>query len=40
MKNYNHKEIETKWQKIWEESDLYKVQEDGGLEKKYILDMF
>lgn len=39
-KDYNHKEIETKWQKFWEENDVYKTQENGGKPKQYILDMF
>ena len=25
MNNYNHKQIENKWQKIWKESELYKT---------------
>jgi len=40
MNHYNHKEIEEKWQKIWEESGLDKAAGEPGREKKYILDMF
>ena len=39
-KDYNHKEIETKWQKFWEENDVYEAQENGGNPKLFILDMF
>ncbi len=38
MEIYDHKKIEQKWQKIWEENKLYKTK-DGG-KKQYILDMF
>ncbi|KKP58971.1 MAG: Leucyl-tRNA synthetase [Candidatus Moranbacteria bacterium GW2011_GWF1_34_10] len=38
MKQYNHKKIEKKWQKYWEENGTYK---DYGRDKKfYCLDMF
>jgi leucyl-tRNA synthetase len=37
---YNHKEIENKWQKIWEESKTYKVENDFTKPKYYCLDMF
>lgn len=37
---YNHKSIEQKWKKHWEENDIYKVVEDPTKEKFYILDMF
>ncbi|MFZ2154066.1 MAG: class I tRNA ligase family protein [Candidatus Moraniibacteriota bacterium] len=38
MKTYNHKKIEKKWQKYWEENGTYK---DYTREKKfYCLDMF
>ncbi len=37
---YNHKKIEQKWQKDWEEKELYKTGEDKGKEKYYVLDMF
>ncbi len=39
MASYNHNDIEKKWQKKWEENNLYKTQE-GGDKKFYILDMF
>ncbi len=38
--NYNHQEIEPKWQKKWEESQVFKVDEKSKKEKKYVLDMF
>lgn len=37
---YNPKEIEQKWQKIWEEEKLFKVTEDQGKKKYYLLEMF
>ena len=39
MASYNHKEIESAWQKKWEEEGLYITKEDGD-KKFYILDMF
>lgn len=39
MKNYNAKEVESKWQKIWEETNAY-VAEKSDKEKKYIVSMF
>ena len=37
---YNFKEIESKWQKIWEETKPFKVTEDPDKEKYYVLEMF
>ena len=37
---YNHLEIESKWQNIWEEQRLYSVYEDKDKPKYYVLDMF
>ncbi len=37
---YNHKEIEAKWQKYWEENQVYKVVNDTSKPKFYALDMF
>ena len=37
---YNYQEIEKKWQKIWEESNLYRTENDFSKPKYYILDMF
>ncbi len=39
-KEYNHKQIEKKWQEDWEAKGLYKTQEDSNLPKHYVLDMF
>ncbi|VHO02698.1 leucine--tRNA ligase [Candidatus Rhabdochlamydia sp. T3358] len=39
-KNYNHEAIEEKWQKIWEEKQLFQVEIDTSKPKYYILDMF
>ena len=32
--------IETKWQRVWEEQNLYKTEEDSSRPKKYVLEMF
>lgn len=37
---YNHKEIEAKWQKFWKENNTYAVTENPEKEKCYVLDMF
>jgi len=37
---YNPQVIESKWQKVWEITDLFKVQEDPGRKKYYLLEMF
>ena len=40
MKPYNPHEIEPRWQKEWDDADLYKVTEDPSKSKKYVLEMF
>jgi len=40
MKEYNPKKIESKWQKKWEKSDLYKAKDFAKKPKKYILVEF
>ncbi len=41
MQNYNHKEIEKKWQEKWQENNLFDIDKKDNLkEKYYILDMF
>lgn len=37
---YNFRNIERKWQKHWKEKDAYKVSNDSGKPKFYVLDMF
>ena len=37
---YKPKEIEEKWQKIWEEKKLFNVIEDSNRQKYYLLEMF
>ena len=37
---YNHKEIEPKWQKNWEDWGIYKTADTSDKPKYYILDMF
>ncbi|MCH5226072.1 MAG: leucine--tRNA ligase [Muribaculaceae bacterium] len=37
---YNHQEIEKRWQKEWKDKATYKVKEEPGKKKFYVLDMF
>jgi leucyl-tRNA synthetase len=37
---YDPKTIESKWQNFWETSKVFKVKEDPGREKYYLLEMF
>ena len=37
---YDPRKIESKWQKLWEETKLFKVEEDPNKEKYYLLEMF
>ncbi len=37
---YNFSQIESKWQKYWEDNKLFKVTEDPDKEKYYVLEMF
>lgn len=39
-KKYNFTEVEKKWQKKWQEDDLYRTDGDSPKEKVYVLDMF
>ncbi len=39
-KGYDHKAIEKKWQKKWEESQSFKAEENSDKQKLYVLDMF
>jgi len=38
--SYNPKNIENKWQKIWDEEEAFEPKNDYSLPKKYILSMF
>jgi leucyl-tRNA synthetase len=38
--SFNHQQIETKWQKYWEENKTFKTSEETGKRKFYALDMF
>ena len=37
---YNHIEIEEKWQKYWEDNNVFKTVEDETKKKYYVLEMF
>ena len=37
---YNPKEVEAKWQRRWEDSGAFRVTEDPGRPKSYVLEMF
>ncbi|XJZ26562.1 leucine--tRNA ligase [Bacillota bacterium Lsc_1132] len=38
--SFNHQQIESKWQKKWEEEKTFKTNEEKGKRKFYALDMF
>ena len=38
--DYNHKEIEKRWQQFWRDNEVYKSKEDSSKKKFYVLDMF
>ena len=38
--SYNFKKIESKWQTFWEKNKTFKVNENNGKLKYYVLDMF
>lgn len=40
MKRYNPKAIETKWQKVWESTSLYKANDKSTKQKYYALSFF
>ena len=40
MPEYNPQEIEEKWQKFWEDNQLFKVDDASDKPAKYILEMF
>lgn len=40
MNQYDHKNIEKKWQDFWEKEGVYKTEENSKKPKQYILDMF
>ncbi len=37
---YNHKDIESRWQQYWKENKIYKTEIDSTRPKFYVLDMF
>lgn len=37
---YNHKEIEKRWQQYWKDNKVYKTEIDRSRPKYYVLDMF
>ncbi|MDE6223110.1 MAG: leucine--tRNA ligase [Muribaculaceae bacterium] len=38
--DYNHKDIEGRWQQYWKDREIYKVDVDSSRPKFYVLDMF
>ncbi len=40
VEKYDPKSIESRWQRYWEETDLFRVEEDPDKEKYYLLEMF
>ena len=37
---YNHKDIEKRWQNYWKENNVYTTEIDQARPKYYVLDMF
>lgn len=37
---YNHKDIESRWQQYWQENKIYKTEIEADKPKFYVLDMF
>lgn len=37
---YQHKEVEKKWQRFWEENQTFKTSSDHSKEKFFAMDMF
>ena len=37
---YNHREIESRWQKYWKDNGIYRTKTDPSRPKYYVLDMF
>lgn len=37
---YNHRDIESRWQQYWKENKVYKAEINPDKPKFYVLDMF
>jgi leucyl-tRNA synthetase len=37
---YDHKQIESKWQKYWDDNKIFKVNNKSEKKPFYVLDMF
>ena len=37
---YNHKKVETFWQKQWKENKVFETHKDPSKKKYYVLEMF
>ena len=37
---YNHKDIESRWQQYWRDNNVYRAEIDPSRQKYYVLDMF
>ena len=40
MAEYNHQDIESRWQRYWRDNEVFKTSVDGSRPKYYVLDMF
>src|SRR5262249_47827323 len=38
--HYDHREVEARWQRFWEEHATFRAARRAGREKRYVLDMF
>jgi leucyl-tRNA synthetase len=40
MTRYDHREVEPRWQKYWDEHQTFRAERRPGRQKRYVLDMF
>src|SRR6185436_13766676 len=40
MSRYNAREVEPKWQKVWEDAQVFRTRNDSPKPKYYVLEMF
>lgn len=40
MADYNHQDIESRWQQYWRDNEVFKTSVDKSRPKYYVLDMF
>ena len=40
LRPYDHREVEARWQRYWDEHETFRAVRRPGHEKRYVLDMF